>query len=85
MKTRIFNAVLPVASFLLAIGFAFATHTGNAGTEDALLVEGYIFQDNECEHVIDCSDDGTIACTFNNMQVYEWNGTTCIRPLTYTP
>lgn len=88
MKTKVLKFGLPLAVFMLAIVFAFATQNSTSLEEDALIA-GFRFDTalNQCVSVEkDCTEDLGIPCTtilgeqiykedhdtFCDVQLYEW-------------
>lgn len=64
MKTKILKSVLPLAVFMVAIVFAFATQNNTSFEEDAYLI-GFVYNDAGTHCVIankDCAAVGTIPC-----------------------
>ncbi|MBB4120007.1 hypothetical protein GGR32_002319 [Mesonia hippocampi] len=56
MKTKFLKLGLPLAVFMLAIVFAFASNSTSKAQDTSLaLVPGYIFQDGKCQQVATCS------------------------------
>ncbi len=85
MKTKILKFGMPLMAFLLAIVFAFATEDSNMKSD--ALVQGYIFQNNDCITTSKvCNQMGTIACKVGSNQVYSLDlGTFCSDPLYHRP
>ena len=88
MKTKVLKFGLPLAVFMLAIVFAFATNS-TTKAEDASLasVPGYIFQNGKCERVTTCSTEEGPLCMYGTtiahnkinetqcglQQLYQWS------------
>lgn len=85
MKTKILKFGMPLMAFLLAVVFAFATD--NSSLKDDTLVQGYIFQNNNCvETSMVCNNIGEIPCKKAGLQVWSIDlGTFCDLPQTHRP
>lgn len=63
MKTKVLKFGLPLAVFMLAIVFAFASNSTTKAEDTSLaLIPGYIFQNGKCEQVATCSDKEGPLC-----------------------
>lgn len=87
MKTKFLKLGLPLAVFMLAIVFAFASNSTTKAQDTSLaLVPGYIFQDGKCQQVATCSTVPGPRCIVEGMtlrtkinetqcgsELYHWN------------
>lgn len=79
MKTKVLKLGLPLAVFMLAIVFAFASNSTTKTEDTSLaLVPGYIFQNGKCEQVTTCSDkEGPLCMVGSTVARNKINETQC--------
>lgn len=87
MKTKFLKFGLPLAAFMLAIVFAFATQNRTSLQEEAYL-SGFVYDDAKTECVTankDCAIDGTTPCQQSDGEhIYRFSnpaGTMCFTAL----
>lgn len=81
MKTKFFNYLFPMAAAV--IGLTSAASTSSIGRSTTAPVMGYrqIGNEDVCEPVQECSNDGNFDCTApGDIQLYEFDGS-CHVPL----
>lgn len=87
MKTKVLKLGLPLAVFMLAIVFAFASNSTTKAEDTSLALEpGYIFQNGKCEQVTTCNQISGNLCMYGGtivrakinetqcgVQLYHWD------------
>lgn len=71
MKTHVLKKVTLFFVVLFAVGLAFVSNAKeNAG--NSTIVDGYVYQNNECQKVTTCSTIPGPLCTYNDMIASEY-------------
>jgi len=85
MKRKHFKIGVPLMAFLMAGAMAFTT--SSSVQEEANLVTGYIFQNQQCKSTsMDCNELPGAQCTYLGLDVYRYQdagGTSCSVPLSH--
>ncbi|RNL90324.1 hypothetical protein ED312_06540 [Sinomicrobium pectinilyticum] len=80
MKTKVLKFGLPLAVFMMAIVFAFATQNNTSLEEDAFIT-GFVYSPDLSDCIPaprDCAPTGSFECMHDGKQVYRFkNGTAC--------